>query len=332
MLTKKELYQYTGDVSQLFYARPYRLCGGRAEGMLAADVNNGAGLCFTVLADRAMDIARLSYRGVNFAFATKAGLASPAYYDGSGDGWLKTFGGGFLTTCGLTQAGSPCESDGEALGLHGSISAVPAEDLVCETDMDAETPEIRLRGKMRSGQLFGRSLWMTREYRMRAGENKIYISDTVENRTGNPCPYMILYHFNLGYPLLDEDAMFITSASFVRSRDDIAKAGEDRRALFQRPELNFREQVYYYKSAVAENGQSYGGLYNDKLRMGVRIWSDPAQLPHLVQWKNPGAGDYVMGIEPSNCYPEGREKQKEYGLDIIEPYGRRVQELCIEIV
>ena len=40
MLSKKEMYRYAGDLSQLFYARQYRLGGGRADGMRAVDVKD----------------------------------------------------------------------------------------------------------------------------------------------------------------------------------------------------------------------------------------------------------------------------------------------------
>jgi hypothetical protein len=88
----------------------------------------------------------------------------------------------------------------------------------------------------------------------------------------------------------------------------------------------------YYKSSAGEGGLCRAGLRNEKLKTEVRIWVDPKQLPNVVQWKNPGYGDYVMGIEPSNCYVEGREKQKEYGLDYIEPFGTRTQDICVELV
>lgn len=332
MLSKNDMYKYTGDLSQLFYARSYRLCGGKADGMRAVDVNNGAGLAFTVLADRAMDIGALSLNGVNYSYIGKAGYAAPAFFDDKGDGFKKTFTAGFLTTCGLTQAGAPCESDGERLGLHGTLSSLPAEDVSSEVNTDGEIPEIVLRGRMRYAYLFGYNVWLKREIRVRYGENSIYIKDTVENRDGNRCPYMILYHFNMGYPLLDEDAVFSTSAEFVRPRDAEAEKGAGERTTFSKPQLNFNEHVFYYRSAAVENGLCWAALRNDKLQKGVKIWTDPKQLPHIVQWKNPGYGDYVMGIEPANCYPEGREKQKEYGLDYIEPFGTRTQEIIVEIL
>ena len=161
-INKKDLYKYTGDLSQIFYARQFTFSEGRARGMRGVEVNNGSGLQFTVLPDRAMDIGLLSYKCINFSYITKAALSAPWYYDDKGLGWLNTFSGGFLTTCGLTQAGSPCISDGEELGQHGDISTVPAEELCVETILDGKQPEIVIRGKMRTGRLFGKNLWLYR--------------------------------------------------------------------------------------------------------------------------------------------------------------------------
>jgi len=332
IISKNDIFRYTGDVSQVFGTKQYIFAEGKARGMRGVDINNGSGLMFTVLPDRAMDISLLSYKGINFSYITKAGLAAPEYYDDKGLGWLKTFTAGFLTTCGLTQAGSPCESDGEILGQHGEISTVPAEEFCVETDLDAEVPEIRISGKLRTGRIFGDNIWVKREMKVRYGENRIYINDIVENRSGEKRPYMVLYHFNLGYPFLDENTEFVTNAGYVRPRDDEAVKGESWREGFQRPENGFKEQVFYYDSKAEPGMTCYAGLYNEQLGMGVNIHVKPEQLPKIIQWKTAAYGDYAQGIEPANCYPEGREKQKEYGLEYIEPFETKTQEIYVEIV
>jgi len=329
---KENIYKYTGDVSQVFGTKQYTFNEGKARGMRGVDVNNGSGLIFTVLPDRAMDISLLSYKGVNFSYITKAGVTAPSFYDDKGSGWLKTFTAGFLTTCGLTQAGSPCESDGESLGQHGDISTVPAEEFCVGTNLDAEIPEITITGKLRTGRIFGDSIWLHREIKVRYGENKIHIKDRVENRGGEARAYMILYHFNLGYPLLDENAEFMTNTKYVRPRDAEAVKGESWRVGFKKPEAGFKEQVFYYDSTTEDRQSPYAGLYNKELGMGVNININSDQLPKIIQWKSVGHGDYALGIEPANCYPEGREKQKEYGLDEIKPMEVKIQEICIEIV
>ncbi len=331
-INKNDIFKYTGDISQVFGAKQYIFAEGRARGMRGVDINNGSGLMFTLLPDRAMDISLLSYKGVNCSYITKAGLVAPEFYDDKGLGWLKTFTAGFLTTCGLTQVGSPCESDGESLGQHGDISTVPAEEFCVETDLDAEVPEIRISGRLRTGRIFGDNIWVKREMKVRYGENRIYINDTVENRSGEKRSYMVLYHFNLGYPLLDEHSEFVTNAEYIRPRDSEAVKGESWRIGFQKPENGFKEQVFYYDSKAEPGNTCYAGIYNEPLGLGINIHVKPEQLPKIIQWKTAAYGDYAQGIEPANCYPESREKQKEYGLEYIEPFETKSQEIYVEIV
>ncbi len=330
MLSKKEMYRYTGDLSQLFYANQYRLTGGRADGMRAVDVNNGAGIEFTVYPDRAMDIGRFSIQGDNCAYLSKGGMAAPAYYDDKLGGWLKTFNGGLLTTCGLNQVGQPCVDNGETLGLHGDISASPAEDFCCEVNLDGEIPEIILRGKMRTACIFGKSMMLEREIRVKYGDNKVYLKDKVHNLRATREPYLVLYHMNMGYPLLDAGVKLDTSGEFAAANGDYPKEKIENRLVYPDVSDSGAEEVYYYDNKAAKDGMGYAGIYNEKLKKGLRFWTKPEQLEYFVNWKNPFAGDYVMGIEPSNCYVGGREKERERGLKYIEPYEVKVQEIVIE--
>ena len=50
-----------------------------------------------------------------------------------------------------------------------------------------------------------------------------------------------------------------------------------------------------------------------------------SELPYLVQWRMPGCGDYVMGLEPANCYAEDYNSMAKKGLlRHIEP-GQTVE-------
>ena len=98
--------------------------------MRATDINTGSGLQYTVLPDRAMDISLASYKGTNLVYLTCNGETNPAFYEQEGIGWLRTFAAGLFTTCGLTYLGSPCEDEGEQLGLHGRISTTLPDNLL----------------------------------------------------------------------------------------------------------------------------------------------------------------------------------------------------------
>jgi galactose mutarotase-like enzyme len=43
-------------------------------------------------------------------------------------------------------------------------------------------------------------------------------------------------------------------------------------------------------------------------------------LPQFVEWKMPGQGAHVLGIEPANCFVEGRDVERRRGtLVMLEP-------------
>lgn len=103
-ITAREIRKYVGDISQLFGVKDYRMSGGKAEGVRAVDIKNGSGLEYTVLPDRGLDIAYLSYKSTNISYISKTGIVAPQYFDKSGLSFLRSFYAGFLTTCGLTYA------------------------------------------------------------------------------------------------------------------------------------------------------------------------------------------------------------------------------------
>ena len=64
----------------------------------------------------------------------------------------------------------------------------------------------------------------------------------------------------------------------------------------------------------------------------VNLSWNPQQLPRLVQWHMPGAGVHVLGIEPANCYVEGRAVERARGtLEMLEPGASRTYQLTLEV-
>ena len=70
--------------------------------------------------------------------------------------------------------------------------------------------------------IFGRKLTLSREIRISKQENRFTISDTIENTGSRIEPVEILYHMNMGYPLLDEDSIITIPSAKVLPRDDHA--------------------------------------------------------------------------------------------------------------
>jgi len=319
-LNKRQMLRYVGDFSQLFGIKEYTLVGGKADGVKAFDINNGSGLIFTVLADRCLDIAGLSFKGINCSYIGKPSIVAPQYYDQNGIGFLRSFHSGFLTTCGLRNVGGPCEENGESFGLHGRMSNTPAEEVCASTEWINDVPVLTISGKMREARVFGENLRLGRKIICKYGENKITLQNTVENLGFNSEPLMLLFHFNMGYPLLDKDTVLLTSTRKLMPKDQAAAKGMDSYNHSQQPTPGFAEQVFYHDLASDKNGQTSVALVNKKLEIGVALSFNKNQLFNFTQWRQMGEGEYVMGIEPCNCFVGGRlDPENKKHIQYIEP-------------
>lgn len=304
--------KYIGHESQLYGVEEHRLVGGRGDGMRLLQVKNGKGLEFTVSADRCADISRLSFKGVNMGYFSPCGYVAPSYYDDKGNGFLKSFTAGFLTTCGLTAVGSPCEDQEELLPLHGTIANIPAEHI----SWKEEDREIHINAVMKDERIFAHKLVLYREIVCPLEENRITIRDRIVNRGDRECPVMILYHMNMGYPLLSENAKLYIPSNEVVPRNERAAEGFHAWQQMEKPQAQFEEQCYFHKF----NGDGLAGIYNPDIRQGLAIFFDADNLEYFTEWKMMGERDYVLGLEPGNCHPDGRDKMRKEGrLTILQP-------------
>jgi hypothetical protein len=331
-MNKSETLKYIGNLSQLGHCRHYTLTEGWARGMRAADISNGSGLQYTVLPDRGMDISLASFKGINLAYQTPNGETHPSYFEPEGIGWLRTFGAGLLTTCGLTYLGSPCVDNGEPLGLHGRYSTIPASRFTDLSDWEGDTYIYKLKGTIEEGYLFGNKLRLEREISSTGGQNVIRIKDSVTNFGSRPSPYTILYHMNFGYPLLSEDAELFIDPKETQPRDADAVPGIYEFRKFIRPQQEYREQVFYHTMKGDKNGETSVTLKNKKAGISVKIKFNIKQLPYVNQWKMMGYGEYVLGIEPSNVVVKSRNiLREENSLPMLQPGESTVNHLEIEI-
>lgn len=314
--------EYLGHESQFASVEEHRLVGGKGDGIRLLEVNNGNGIMFTLSLDRAGDIARLYKDGKNLGFFAPCGYVAPTYYDKEGAGFLKSFTAGFLTTCGLTAVGSPCEDNGEALPLHGNISHTPCENVNWWID-----DSIHIKLTIRDASLFGHKLLLTREFECPVGGDEIKITDTVKNIGGEETPYMILYHFNMGYPLLSENSRVSVKSKGVMPRNERANEGLDKALIMEKPQSGFEEQCYYYDM---ENG--YAEIYNPDIDTKLSLSYDIKELPFFTEWKMMGKGEYVLGLEPGNCHPDGRDVMRKQGkLQFLKPNEEKTQHITIKI-
>lgn len=314
---------YIGHDTQYYGVEEHRLSGGKGDGMRLLEVNNGKGMELVIVPDRGGDISRLKYKGINLSYMSPCGYVAPAYYDKEGTNWLKSFTAGFLTTCGLEAVGTPCEDAGEVLPLHGTIANLPCEQ-VYWTENDEE---ITVHMLVKDEVIFARKLRLERELIISKQENTFQIHDRIINAGDREEPFEILYHMNMGYPLLDEDSVLTIPAEEVVPRD--AHAAEDLQNWMhmQKPTPGYQEMCFYHKF---KEKKGFASLYQPKLDMGLELHFDTEELDGFIEWKMMGVRDYVLGLECGNCYPDGRKAMRENGmLKFLQPGESK--EYCVTV-
>ena len=317
---------YIGHDSQVYGIEEHRFVGGKGDGMRLLEISNGKGLELTVSMDRAADISRLRYNGINMSYFSPCGYVAPTYYESKGSDWLKSFTAGFLTTCGLQAVGSPCTDDGEELPLHGSLANFPAEHAYWFEEED----ELVVRAVVKDEVIFARKLRLNREIRISLKKNEFVICDTIENMGDTRQPFEILYHMNMGYPLLDEDSIVEIPSMEVIPRDDHAAEDKENWMKMIKPEPGYRERCYYHKFPD-EKGKA--SIYQPKLKQGLEILFDAKQLDGFVEWKMMGVRDYVLGLECGNCYPDGRDVMRAKGmLKFLEPGEKKTYRVTVRMM
>jgi hypothetical protein len=287
----------------------------------------------TILLDRCLDIAHLRFNGVNIGYIAPCGIVAPQYFSDKAFDFLRSFTVGFLTTAGLSSIGTPCEDYDESLGLHGRISNMPAENVSIEVEEENGRPVFKVRGMMREARLFGEYLTLTREIACVYGEKKFTITDTVENKSFKLLPYMHLYHCNYGYPLLSKNAKLLLPSKNVTPRNEHASHGLARWNRMELPQDDYEEMCYYHDLACDKNGDTFSGIYNPDLELGVVTHFNKQVLDQFVEWKMMGKGEYVLGLEPGNARVESRAVERKFGrLKQLKPGEKKVCRLTVEFI
>ena len=313
-MKKNELFEYIGNGAQMGGSRHYVLSDGRGRNMRGIDVNSGSGLQYTVLPDRGMDISLASYKGHNLVYLSCNGETHPAFFEPENLGWLNTFTGGLLITCGLTYLGAPVKDGEEQLGLHGRYSTIPARLVADLSEWIGDEYHIKVRGIIEEGHIFGEKLRLEREISTVQGQNSLIIKDTVTNFGYKTSPYTILYHMNLGYPLLCEDTELIIDPVSSVPATPLAATGINEFRRFTKPQANYQEQVFYHTMKAGSKGETMAELQNKRLGISLTIKFNTAQLPYLTEWKMMGKGDYVLGLEPGNVPVKNRVTLKDENI------------------
>jgi len=333
--SRGELERRVGHLSQLGGVRLMASDNGPSRGVRLIEFHTGTGFAFEVAVERGMDVGRAEYRGASLAWMPPTLLAAPWFFeDQAGFGWLRTALGGLNNTCGLIHIGNPETADvrhynfparpEDRYGVHDRAAMIPAELIALGERWEDDRLVMEAVGRVTQAQAYGENLVLTRTYRAELGRSAFVMEDVVENRGFLPVEHMLLYHFNIGFPFVDDGAELIAPFS-GRPKLLFGEADLDNPASWSRfiaPKRDALQQTFEHELAADADGRVRVAIVNPRLGAdgtGVAVTYDKRAMPRYIEWRMMAEGQYAVGIEPcTNGF--GRAAVKAAGeLIVLQP-------------
>jgi hypothetical protein len=361
--SRAELEARSGEFSQIAGVTLVTLGDGAGRGVRALVFRTGSGLEFWVLVDRAFDVAKCQFRGIELGWQSPVGIRAPWFHevnDEGGASFHRSFSG-FLMTAGLDHTGGTFREpatryfapDRGAIEqpLHGRLMATPGQLVSYGHEWRGDECVLFCEGVVKQVAVFGEHLVLTRRYEAQVGASSFTITDRVRNHSFYDTPHMLLYHINLGFPLLDAGAEFVAATRGIQwAMRDTRSEGIGYR-FQETPRQDCIEQVYVHDPVEDQAGLVRAALINRNFEtsstgystsaagaaqaggLGLAIEFNRRQLPYLLQWQNFQAGSYCMAIEPSTAHALGRPHAEAHGeLAWLKHGDERTYDLRVSVL
>lgn len=265
------------NLQQVVSLRRYTLTEGNENGLDVIDCDNGK-IRFLINVSKACDIMQLYHEGQNMSFVSKNGFTKRE------TPFLKRFEGGMLYTCGLDSVGGR-----DGYELHGTLHNMPVQILRSEITEN----EIFVEAMIHDTALFGKNLVLRRKIHSVIGSESVCIEDSLINKGYASEDYCLLYHINVGYPMLDDGSKLVADVLDYAPRTEWSKENEATMYEIGDSVPNEEECCYFLnlrKPVVT--------LVNEKIGKTFTVSYSDETLPHFVEWKSMASGDYALGLEP----------------------------------
>ncbi|MGI3903582.1 MAG: aldose 1-epimerase family protein [Janthinobacterium lividum] len=335
-LSRLDLARRTGSFAQFAGVRLVTLGDGVERGIRALEFRTGTGLRFTALVDRALDIADCEHKGRAVGWQSPSGFRHPGLHEADGEsglGFLRSFSG-LLVTCGLDHVGFKAEEPSPnyhygpratvSHPIHGRIGSVPARLTGYGERWDGDRCTLWCEGLVQQSAVFGEDLHLLRRIEADVGTDEIRIHDRVVNHGFYETPHMVLYHLNVGYPVLDEGSRLLAPITDVVAASHAGEAYRRQGVGYRTmpaPLDGFSEQVWEHDLAADAAGRVPYAVVNDALGFGLAVEIVKAQLPTLTEWQHFQAGAYALGLEPGTNHLPGHAFARERGELIMLRHG-----------
>jgi len=294
------------------------LHGGLREGVRLIEIDNGR-MKLMVLPTRGMGIWRACLNG-NQVLGWQSPVRGPVHpawvpiAEPSGLGWLEGFDE-LLVRCGLESNGAPdFDEQGRLLyPLHGRIPNRPSCHVELTVDDSAGT--ITVRGIVEETRFHFQKLRLRAAVTTTIGSSSFSIHDEVENFGGTAAEMQLLYHINLGEPLLGAGARIVAPIREVEPHDLASIANTKTWDLYEPPTAGVPEQCFFLDLLSDQADQTRVLLKNAEGSAGVALRFNTCVLPCFTVWKNmvASADGYVTGLEPATNFPNKRSFETQHG-------------------
>jgi hypothetical protein len=319
-LSRREVMRRVGNLLQVGGIEHVSYQDGHARGVRALQVNTGAGLRFSVTPDRGMDVARAEFAGIGLCYLAPNAASGPWYYEGKLDdyAWLRVGLGGLFNTAGLVTIGVPqtipTEQYGftqrltERYGTHGRIAVTPAGSYSYGESWEGDSCRLWVEGLVREEISYGENLSLARRYETELGSTSFRMVDVVTNDGWFTTPHQLLYHVNIGYPIVDDGAEVLASVAEEPADLSFTTGGAAESTSRWRtatdPVAGFTHEGYVVSMRPGADGKVAVAVVNRRLRpevggLGVYLRYDPQQFPVYIAWRMMREGLYAIGLEPS---------------------------------
>jgi hypothetical protein len=184
--------------------------------------------------------------------------------------------------------------------LHGQATWLAAEHLNTHAPgLESADGDVWVSGELKQAALFGENLSLHRTIRSSVGSRSFRITDVVTNNAPTEARHMLLYHFNLGWPLIDTATEISAPTRAVIAQNDASHRAIDEWASVPAPRTGEPQHVIGH--TLDADAPVVVAVENAELGLRVELSFHTSSLPELYMWRFFSDAAYVLGVEPASC-------------------------------
>jgi len=293
------------------------MLSGKSAGVEVCVIDTGTAQVI-VLPSRAMAVWQIRTGDIDFGWRSPVdGPVNPSLVpidDPDGLGWLEGFDE-LVVRCGLESNGAPEKDEAGFLRypLHGRIGNLPATSLAVEVNVT--TGQLALVGDCIESKLFFKRLRLRSRVAVTAQSAEVHLIDEVTNELSSAATAQMLYHINIGAPILGEGAALVAPIARLAPKNELSAGEIDHWNQMPGPQSGYAERVYFAQLSADESGKTSAMLRSVDGSAGLGVSFDTSTLPYFIFWKNTAAeaDGYVVGMEPATNFPNARSSETAKG-------------------